>query len=235
MTRDLNWGVKVPYNDVDGKVLYVWLDAPIGYISATKKWANKNNKKWQDYWQNDAELIHFIGKDNIVFHTIIFPILLHAHGNYVLPKNVPANEFLNLEGKKLSTSKNWAIWLHDYLKDFVDQQDELRYVLCSTAPESKDTDFTWADFQARNNNELVAIFGNFINRVVVLTNKYWDGYVPKKSNLTQYDEIVMADFTKYAHRIGQLIEKYKFREALSEVMNLARLGNKYLALQSHGS
>ena len=229
MTRDLNWGVKVPYNDVDGKVLYVWLDAPIGYISATKKWANKNNKKWQDYWQNDAELIHFIGKDNIVFHTIIFPILLHAHGNYVLPKNVPANEFLNLEGKKLSTSKNWAIWLHDYLKDFVDQQDVLRYVLCSTAPESKDTDFTWADFQARNNNELVAIFGNFINRVVVLTNKYWDGYVPKKSNLTQYDEIVMADFTKYAHRIGQLIEKYKFREALSEVMNLARLGNKYLA------
>ena len=229
MTRDLNWGVKVPYNDADGKVLYVWLDAPIGYISATKKWANENNKKWQDYWQNDAELIHFIGKDNIVFHTIIFPILLHAHGNYVLPKNVPANEFLNLEGKKLSTSKNWAIWLHDYLKDFVDQQDVLRYVLCSTAPESKDTDFTWADFQARNNNELVAIFGNFINRVVVLTNKYWDGYVPKKSNLTQYDEIVMADFTKYAHRIGQLIEKYKFREALSEVMNLARLGNKYLA------
>ena len=229
MTRDLNWGVKVPYNDVDGKVLYVWLDAPIGYISATKKWANENNKKWQDYWQNDAELIHFIGKDNIVFHTIIFPILLHAHGNYVLPKNVPANEFLNLEGKKLSTSKNWAIWLHDYLKDFVDQQDVLRYVLCSTAPESKDTDFTWADFQARNNNELVAIFGNFINRVVVLTNKYWDGYVPKKSNLTQYDEIVMADLSKYAHKIGQLIEKYKFREALSEVMNLARLGNKYLA------
>ena len=180
MTRDLNWGVKVPYEDVDGKVLYVWLDAPIGYISATQKWADENNKKWECYWQNDAELIHFIGKDNIVFHTIIFPILLHAHGNYVLPKNVPANEFLNLEGQKLSTSRNWAIWLHDYLKDFVDQQDVLRYVLCSTAPESKDTDFTWIDFQTRNNNELVAIFGNFINRVVVLTNKYWDGYVPKK-------------------------------------------------------
>tara|TARA_B100001741_G_scaffold313495_1_gene319933 strand:- start:16715 stop:18400 length:1686 start_codon:yes stop_codon:yes gene_type:complete len=229
MTRDLNWGVKVPYEDVDGKVLYVWLDAPIGYISATQKWADENNKNWECYWQNDAELIHFIGKDNIVFHTIIFPIILHALGDFVLPKNVPANEFLNLEGQKLSTSRNWAIWLDDYLKDFVDQQDVLRYVLCSTAPESKDTDFTWIDFQTRNNSELVAIFGNFINRVVVLTNKYWDGYVPKKNNLTQSDKRVLESLTKYAYKVGQLIEKYKFREALSEVMNLARLGNKYLA------
>tara|TARA_Y100000991_G_scaffold184590_1_gene148456 strand:+ start:6597 stop:8282 length:1686 start_codon:yes stop_codon:yes gene_type:complete len=229
MTRDLNWGVKVPYEDVDGKVLYVWLDAPIGYISATQKWADENNKNWECYWQNDAELIHFIGKDNIVFHTIIFPIILHALGDFVLPKNVPANEFLNLEGQKLSTSRNWAIWLNDYLNDFVDQQDVLRYVLCSTAPESKDTDFTWIDFQTRNNSELVAIFGNFINRVVVLTNKYWDGYVPKKNNLTQSDKRVLETLTKYAYKVGQLIEKYKFREALSEVMNLARLGNKYLA------
>ena len=229
MTRDLDWGVKVPIEGTDGKVLYVWLDAPIGYISATKQWAIDNNKNWKDYWQNDAELIHFIGKDNIVFHTIIFPILLHAHGNYVLPKNVPANEFLNLEGKKLSTSKNWAIWLHDYLKDFVDQQDVLRYVLCSTAPESKDTDFTWADFQVRNNSELVGIFGNFINRVVVLTNKYWDGYVPVKGDLTSHDEEVIEELSKYADKVGQLIEKYKMRDALSEVMNLARLGNKYLA------
>ena len=229
MTRDLNWGVKVPYEDVDGKVLYVWLDAPIGYISATQKWADENNKNWECYWQNDAELIHFIGKDNIVFHTIIFPIILHALGDFVLPKNVPANEFLNLEGQKLSTSRNWAIWLDDYLKDFVDQQDVLRYVLCSTAPESKDTDFTWIDFQTRNNSELVAIFGNFINRVVVLTNKYWGGYVPKKNNLTQSDKRVLETLTKYAYKVGQLIEKYKFREALSEVMNLARLGNKYLA------
>ena len=229
MTRDLNWGVKVPYEDVDGKVLYVWLDAPIGYISATQKWADENNKNWECYWQNDAELIHFIGKDNIVFHTIIFPIILHALGDFVLPKNVPANEFLNLEGQKLSTSRNWAIWLDDYLKDFVDQQDVLRYVLCSTAPESKDTDFTWIDFQTRNNSELVAIFGNFINRVVVLTNKYWGGYVPKKNNLTQSDKRVLETLTNYAYKVGQLIEKYKFREALSEVMNLARLGNKYLA------
>ena len=184
MTRDLDWGVKVPIKDSEGKVLYVWLDAPIGYISATKKWATDNNKNWKDYWQQkDTELIHFIGKDNIVFHCIIFPIILKMHGGYILPKNVPANEFLNLEGKKLSTSRNWAIWLHKYLEDFKGQEDVLRYVLCATAPENKDTDFTWRDFQSRNNNELVAIFGNFINRVVVLTNKYWDGRVPSQNNL----------------------------------------------------
>ena len=229
MTRDLYWGVKVPIEGADGKVLYVWLDAPIGYISATKQWALDNNKNWQDYWQNDAELIHFIGKDNIVFHAIIFPIILKAHGDFVLPTNVPANEFLNLEGQKLSTSRNWAIWLHDFLKDFEDQQDVLRYALCSTAPESKDTDFTWADFQTRNNSELVGIFGNFINRVVVLTNKYWDGHVPAKGNLNSYDEEVLAELSNCADKVGQLIENYKLREALSEVMNLARLGNKYLA------
>ena len=229
MTRDLDWGVKVPIEGADGKVLYVWLDAPIGYISATKQWALDNNKNWQDYWQNDVELIHFIGKDNIVFHAIIFPIILKAHGDFVLPTNVPANEFLNLEGQKLSTSRNWAIWLHDYLKDFEGQQDVLRYALCSTAPESKDTDFTWADFQTRNNSELVGIFGNFINRVVVLTNKYWDGHVPAKGNLTSYDEEVLAELSNCADKVGQLIENYKLREALSEVMNLARLGNKYLA------
>ena len=229
MTRDLDWGVKVPVEDAEGKVLYVWLDAPIGYISATKQWATENNKKWQDYWQNDAEIIHFIGKDNIVFHAIIFPILLKSHGTFVLPTNVPANEFLNLEGQKLSTSRNWAIWLHEYLKDFEGQQDVLRYALCSTAPESKDTDFTWADFQARNNNELVAIFGNFINRVVVLTNKYWDGYVPARGELSTYDEEVLSELSTCAEKVGKLIERYKLREALSEVMNLARLGNKYLA------
>lgn len=229
MTRDLDWGVKVPIEGADGKVLYVWLDAPIGYISATKQWALDNNKNWQDYWQNDAELIHFIGKDNIVFHAIIFPIILKAHGDFVLPTNVPANEFLNLEGQKLSTSRNWAIWLHDYLKDFEDQQDVLRYALCSTAPESKDTDFTWADFQTRNNSELVGIFGNFINRVVVLTNKYWNGHVPAQGDLTSYDEEVLAELSNCADKVGQLIENYKLREALSEVMNLARLGNKYLA------
>lgn len=229
MTRDLDWGVKVPIEGTDGKVLYVWLDAPIGYISATKQWAIDNNKNWQDYWQNDVELIHFIGKDNIVFHAIIFPIILKSHGDFVLPTNVPANEFLNLEGQKLSTSRNWAIWLHDYLKDFEGHQDVLRYVLCSTAPESKDTDFTWADFQIRNNSELVGIFGNFVNRVVVLTNKYWDGHVPVKGDLTSHDEEVIEELSKYADKVGQLIEKYKMRDALSEVMNLARLGNKYLA------
>lgn len=229
MTRDLDWGVKVPIEGVEGKVLYVWLDAPIGYISATKQWAIDNNKNWQDYWQNDAELIHFIGKDNIVFHAIIFPIILKAYGDLVLPTNVPANEFLNLEGQKLSTSRNWAIWLHDYLKDFEGQQDVLRYALCSTAPESKDTDFTWADFQSRNNSELVGIFGNFINRVIVLTNKYWDGHVPVKGDLTSYDNVVLAELSNCAYKVGQLIENYKFREALTEVMYLARLGNKYLA------
>ncbi len=230
MTRDLDWGVKVPVKDADGKVLYVWLDAPIGYISATKKWAADNNKNWEDYWKNDeTELVHFIGKDNIVFHCIIFPIILKAHEGYILPTNVPANEFLNLEGKKLSTSRNWAIWLHGYLEDFKGQEDALRYALCATAPESKDTDFTWTDFQARNNNELVAIFGNFINRVVVLTNKYWEGIVPKCNTLEVYDKEVLDKLKAFPDKISASIEKYRFREALGELMNLARLGNKYLA------
>ena len=230
MTRDLDWGVKVPVKDADGKVLYVWLDAPIGYISATKQWAADNNKNWQDYWKNEeTELIHFIGKDNIVFHCIIFPIILKAHEGYILPTNVPANEFLNLEGKKLSTSRNWAIWLHDYLEDFKGEEDALRYALCATAPESKDTDFTWADFQARNNNELVAIFGNFINRVVVLTNKYWEGFVPSCNTLEDYDKEILEKLKAFPDKIGASIEKYRFREALGELMNLARLGNKYLA------
>ena len=230
MTRDLDWGVKVPVKDADGKVLYVWLDAPIGYISATKQWAKDNGKNWEDYWKSEeTNLIHFIGKDNIVFHCIIFPIIMKAHGDYVLPANVPANEFLNLEGKKLSTSRNWAIWLHEYLEDFKGQEDALRYTLCATAPESKDTDFTWADFQARNNNELVAIFGNFINRVVVLTNKYWNGIVPSQNNLEDYDKEVLAKLKKFPDDISASIEKFRFREALAELMNLARLGNKYLA------
>lgn len=230
MTRDLDWGVKVPIKNAENKVLYVWLDAPIGYVSATKKWASKNGKNWKDYWQNkDTTLIHFIGKDNIVFHCIIFPIILKTHGSYILPKNVPANEFLNLEGKKLSTSRNWAIWLNEYLKDFKGQEDTLRYVLCSTSPESKDTDFTWTDFQSRNNNELVAIFGNFINRVIVLTNKYWNGKVPKRNKLYEYDKAILENLSKVPDKVGVSIEKFKFREALSEVMSLARLGNKYLA------
>jgi len=230
MTRDLDWGVKVPVKDRDGKVLYVWLDAPIGYISATKQWASDSGKNWEDYWKNkETELIHFIGKDNIVFHCIIFPIILKAHENFILPTNVPANEFLNLEGEKLSTSRNWAIWLHEYLEDFKGQEDALRYTLCATAPESKDTDFTWADFQARNNNELVAIFGNFINRVVVLTNKYWDGVVPSQNSLDSYDKEVLEKLATFPNKISESIEKFRFREALAELMNLARLGNKYLA------
>ena len=230
MTRDLDWGVKVPVKDADGKVLYVWLDAPIGYISATKQWANDSGGNWEDYWKNkDTELIHFIGKDNIVFHCIIFPIILKAHGGYILPSNVPANSFLNLEGEKLSTSRNWAIWLHEYLEDFKGQEDAMRYALCATAPESKDTDFTWKDFQARTNNELVAIFGNFINRVVVLTHKYWEGVVPACNNLDDYDEEVLAKLKTFPEKIGTSIEKYRFRQALGEFMNLARLGNKYLA------
>ena len=230
MTRDLDWGVKVPIENSEGKVLYVWLDAPIGYITATKKFAKKNNLNWEKYWKNnESELIHFIGKDNIVFHCIIFPIILKELGDYNLPTNVPANEFLNLEGKKLSTSKNWAIWLHEYLIDFENQQDTLRYVLSSTSPENKDTDFTWKDFQARNNNELVAIFGNFINRVVVLTNKYWDGIVPKQNHLTKNDKLVLDSITNSINNIGKSIEEFKLREGLNEVMNLARTGNKYLA------
>jgi len=230
MTRDLDWGVKVPVKDADGKVLYVWLDAPIGYISATKQWANDSGKNWEDYWKNkDTELIHFIGKDNIVFHCIIFPIILKAHGGYILPSNVPANSFLNLEGGKLSTSRNWAIWLHEYLEDFKGQEDAMRYAICATAPESKDTDFTWKDFQARNNNELVAIFGNFINRVIVLTNKYWDGVVPPQNDLEDYDKEVLEKLKEFPEKIGSSIEKFRFREALQELIGLARLGNKYLA------
>ena len=230
MTRDLDWGVKVPLKNSEGKVLYVWLDAPIGYISATKQWAIDNGKNWEDYWKNkDTQLIHFIGKDNIVFHCIIFPIILKSYQNYNLPKNVPANAFLNLEGKKLSTSRNWAIWLHEYLKDFTGQEDSLRYTLCATAPESKDADFTWSDFQSRNNNELVAIYGNFINRVVILIHKYWGGSVPKKHKLNNYDKEVLEKFANFPKKIGAKIEEFKFREALIELMNLARLGNKYLA------
>ena len=230
MTRDLDWGVQVPVDGVNSKVLYVWLDAPIGYISATKQWASDNRKDWKSYWQgDDVELIHFIGKDNIVFHCVIFPIILRAHGDYALPTNVPANEFLNLEGEKLSTSRNWAIWLHEYIEDFQNQQDALRYALCATAPESKDTDFTWKDFQNRNNSELVGILGNFVNRVVVLTNKYWQGKVPEKGELTSYDQEVLQALEDAPNKIGNCIERYKFREALSEMMFLARLGNKYLA------
>ena len=230
MTRDLDWGVKVPLKDGNKKVLYVWLDAPIGYISATKKWAKENGKNWEDYWKSeDTDLIHFIGKDNIVFHCIIFPIILKAHGNYILPKNVPANEFLNLEGKKLSTSRNWAIWLHEYLENFPGQEDVLRYALCATTPETKDTDFTWREFQSRNNNELVAIFGNFINRTIVLTNKYWNGLVPKCHAINEYDKKILLQIEQFPEKISTSIEAYRFREALTELMNLARLGNKYLA------
>ena len=230
VTRDLDWGIPVPAEGGEGKVLYVWFDAPIGYISSTKEWADRVGKDWEPYWKDkDTKLVHFIGKDNIVFHCIIFPAMLKAEGSYILPENVPANEFLNLEGNKLSTSKNWAVWLPDYLEDFPGQQDVLRYSLNANAPETKDTDFTWKDFQARNNNELVAIFGNFINRVVVLTNKYYEGTVPTPSNFTQVDEQTLAKIKAYPDVIASSIERYRFREAGQELMNLARLGNKYLA------
>ena len=230
VTRDLDWGIPVPVEGADGKVLYVWFDAPIGYISSTKEWAAREGKNWEDYWKkDDTKLVHFIGKDNIVFHCIIFPSMLKAHGDFILPDNVPANEFLNLEGNKLSTSKNWAVWLHEYLEEFPDQQDVLRYTLTANAPESKDNDFTWKDFQAKNNSELVAIFGNFINRVVVLTNKYYQGQVPLAGNYTEVDEDVLAAVKEFPNIIGKSIERYRFREASQELMNLARLGNKYLA------
>ena len=232
VTRDLDWGIPVPAPDAEGKVLYVWFDAPIGYISATKQWAARENKDWEPYWKDkDTKLLHFIGKDNIVFHCIIFPSMLKAEGSYILPNNVPANEFLNLEGNKISTSKNWAVWLHEYLEDFPDQQDVLRYVLTSNAPETKDNDFTWADFQARNNNELVAIFGNFINRVTVLTHKYYDGVTPSEGTLSQIDIKTLETVRAYPAVIESSIERYRFREAQQELMNLARLGNKYLADQ----
>ena len=229
MTRDLDWGVKVPIEGADGKVLYVWLDAPIGYVSATKEWASKTNQNWQEYWNKDAELVHFIGKDNIVFHAIIFPIILKIHADLTLPTNVVANEFLNLEGQKISTSRNWAVWLHEYLDNFEGQQDALRYTLCAIAPESKDSDFSWTDFQLRNNSELVGIFGNFINRVLVLTNKYWGGVVPPRHRLDSYDSSVFQEAKTFPEKIGRCIEHHKFREAQTELMNLARLGNKYLA------
>lgn len=230
VTRDLDWGITVPVKNVEGKVLYVWFDAPIGYISSTKEWAKKNGKEWEPYWTDkETQLVHFIGKDNIVFHCIIFPVMLKASDRYILPENVPANEFLNLEGQKISTSKNWAVWLHEYLKEFPDQQDVLRYVLTANAPETKDNDFTWEEFQARNNNELVAIFGNFINRVMVLTHKYYDGYVPVPGTLKQKDLDALETMAKLPAKIGQTIENYRFREASQQLMGLARLGNKYLA------
>ncbi|KAF2515459.1 methionine--tRNA ligase [Flavobacterium salilacus subsp. salilacus] len=230
VTRDLDWGIPVPVEGAEGKVLYVWFDAPIGYISSTKEWAAREGKDWEPYWKSDdTKLVHFIGKDNIVFHCIIFPAMLKAEGSYILPDNVPANEFLNLEGNKLSTSKNWAVWLHEYLEDFPGKQDVLRYALTSNAPETKDNDFTWKDFQARNNNELVAIFGNFINRVVVLTNKYYNGVVPQPNEYSEVDEATLAEMHAYPAVIASSIERYRFREALTELMNLARLGNKYLA------
>jgi methionyl-tRNA synthetase len=230
VTRDLDWGIPVPVKGGEGKVLYVWFDAPIGYISSTKEWAIREGKDWEPYWKsNDTKLVHFIGKDNIVFHCIIFPSMLKAHGGYILPDNVPANEFLNLEGQKLSTSKNWAVWLHEYLEDFPNMQDVLRYTLTANAPETKDNDFTWNDFQARNNNELVAIFGNFINRVVVLTHKYYGGVVPQAGTFTPVDSETLKTIQKFPESLSNSIDRYRFREASQELMNLARLGNKYLA------
>ncbi|MGV3538811.1 MAG: methionine--tRNA ligase [Rufibacter sp.] len=226
VTRDLDWGVPVPVEGAEGKVLYVWFDAPIGYISATKDLT----PDWELYWKDQGtKLVHFIGKDNIVFHCIIFPAMLKAHGDYVLPDNVPANEFLNLEGNKISTSRNWAVWLHEYLEEFPGKADVLRFVLCANAPETKDNDFTWKDFQARNNNELLAIFGNFINRAVVLTHKYYQGAVPQRGELTDFDQEVLAQLAGFPEKIAASLEQYRFKEALGELMNLARLGNKYLA------
>lgn len=225
MTRDLNWGVPVPLPEADGKVLYVWFDAPIGYISFTQEWAEKNGKDWKDYWQNEnSDLIHFIGKDNIVFHCIIFPAMMKAHGNYVMPKNVPAFEFLNLENDKISTSRNWAVWAHEYVEEFPGQQDVLRYALLSSAPETKDNNFTWKDFQTKNNSELVGIFGNFINRVAVLIHKYYNGVVPEgDANAAELQEIENS-----AKEIETFLENFEFRNALSALMNLARFGNQYL-------
>ena len=230
VTRDLDWGIPIPIEGEIGKVLYVWFDAPIGYISSTKEWAAKRKIDWEPYWKDkETQLVHFIGKDNIVFHCIIFPVILHASGKYILPKNVPANEFLNLEGQKISTSKNWAVWLHEYLKDFPDQQDVLRYVLTANAPETKDNDFTWEEFQSRNNNELVAIYGNFINRVIVLTHKYYSGIVPKFDKLKKEDLDVLTQMELIPEKIGDCIENFRFREASQLLMQLARIGNKYLA------
>ena len=230
ITRDLEWGIPVPHKDGEGKVLYVWFDAPIGYISSTKEWAKNNNKDWEPYWKDkNTKLIHFIGKDNIVFHSIIFPIILEAHGGYILPENVPANEFLNLEGNKISTSKNWAIWLHEYLEDFPNMQDSLRYTLTVNAPESKDNDFTWKDFQLRNNSELVAIFGNFVNRTLVLTHKYYDGIVPNQVDEKSEYYSILKEVYKYPESISKSLDNFKFRESVNTLIDLARLGNKFLA------
>ena len=230
VTRDLDWGIPVKIDDEDGKVLYVWFEAPIGYISSTIEWAKANDKDWEQYWKNpETNLIHFIGKDNIVFHCIIFPIMLRMFGDFILPKNVPANEFLNLEGKKISTSKNWAVWLHEYLIDFPNMQDVLRYVLTSTCPETKDNDFTWKDFQIRNNSELVAIYGNFTNRVLSLINKYYDGKIPNPDSRNNADELVLNEVKSLKSRIELSLNEFKFREAIKNLMNIARVGNKHLA------
>ena len=232
ITRDLDWGVPVPVEGGEGKVLYVWFDAPIGYVSFTKQLLeNDYNRNWEDYWKKDgnSQLVHFLGKDNIVFHSVIFPSMLKSMGDYILPQNVPANEFLNLEGEKFSTSKNWAVWLDDFLTDFPDKTDVLRYVLCSILPEQKDADFTWADFQAKNNNELVANLGNFVNRALVLTTKYWGGVVPGRNELTDLDKDVIVQLNTFPIKISASIEKHRYKEALSELMKLSALGNKYLA------
>jgi len=230
VTRDLDWGIPVKIDDEDGKVLYVWFEAPIGYISSTIEWANANDKDWEQYWKNpETNLIHFIGKDNIVFHCIIFPIMLRMFGDFILPKNVPANEFLNLEGNKISTSRNWAVWLHEYLIDFPNMQDVLRYVLTSTCPETKDNDFTWKDFQIRNNSELVAIYGNFTNRVLSLINKYYDGKIPNPDSKNNTDELVLNEVKSLKSKIELSLNEFKFREAIKNLMNIARIGNKHLA------
>ena len=227
ISRDLDWGIPIPRDDAKGKVMYVWFDAPIGYISSTKEWAKRESKNWEDYWKkSDTKLIHFIGKDNIVFHCIIFPSILKAHGEFILPENVPANEFLNLEGRKISTSNNWAIWLHEYLNDFKDMQDSLRYTLTVNSPESKDNDFTWKDFQSRNNNELVAILGNYINRVFILTAKYFNNVVPKCEEIDSHQIVKIYD---YVSLISSSLDKFKFRDAVNHLIDLARTGNKYLA------
>ena len=235
MTRDLDWGVKVPLPESEGKVLYVWLDAPIGYISATKQWALDNGKDWRNYWCKDQaaerKLVHFIGKDNIVFHAIIFPILLKDHGDFILPDNVPAYEFLNLEGDKFSTSRNWAVWLHEYLDSYPEKVDELKYVLTAIAPESKDSEFTWKEYQTRVNSELADIFGNFVNRTLVLTNKYFDGVVPAPFELEEVDKQVLVELKEIPNRISNLVYAYKLRDAQAEMMQIARIGNKYLADQ----
>ena len=232
VTRDLDWGIPVPVEGAEGKVLYVWFDAPIGYISNTKELCDSKPEwgSWETWWKDpETRLIHFIGKDNIVFHCIVFPTMLKAHGEYILPDNVPANEFLNLEGNKISTSKNYAVWLHEYLQEIPNRQDELRYVLTANAPETKDNDFTWADYQARCNNELVAVYGNFVNRALQLTQKYYDGVVPECGELTEYDKATLAEFVGVKEKLENLLDNFKFRDAQKEAMNLARIGNKYIA------